>query len=124
MADVALWLDEEGNLLFENRMILLCDRCPCECVPRILAKYILKPGTVWDLTPYQVEGFAGEAPYRRKWLIRETTGGMRYQSGEIDNHGTLIDLPSYFQSRYDYIGYMTLLECCVDDAGNLVLPTA
>lgn len=123
MADISLWTNEEGNLLFERGMLWLCGRCPCDCAPRVLVKYPLAPGTVWDLTPYQAEGFAGAAPYERRWQIRECSGGVRYSNGEINNDGTLIGLPSQFHSRYNYSGYMTLQECCIDKfTGQLIEP--
>ena len=112
--DMMLWTDRNGNLIFDRDQIWLCDKCPpCECKPRVLAKWLLKPGTNWDLTPYKVKGFAGYARYRRKWQIRECSVGRRYQKGDIASDGTLLDLPDIFGARYSYDGYMNLQLCCI-----------
>jgi len=110
------WLVTEPNRLY------LCRKCICTCEPKVLARYALPPGSYWDLSPYQVRGFAGDAPYKRKWQIRECTGGLRYGDGDITTSGTLVGLPDRFNARYGYTGYMTLQMCCVDDHGNLIEP--
>lgn len=126
MSSVMLWTDKDGNLIFDRDMIWLCDKCPpCECKPRVLAKWLLMPRTTWDLTPYQVKGFAGYARYERKWQIRECSGGVRYQKGDIAPDGTLLGLPDSFKARYHYEGYMNLQMCCIrrnNDGIELIEP--
>ena len=119
-----LWLDKDGHLIFDRSMIWLCDKCPpCVCIPRVLARWLLKPGTTWDLTPYQASGFAGYARYRRRWQIRECSGGRKYQQGEISPDGTLLGLPDHFDALYRYDGYMNLQSCCIDErTGYLIEP--
>ena len=114
MSDMMLWADKDGNLIFDRDRIWLCDKCPpCECKPRVLAKWLLKPGTTWNLRPYQAKGFAGYARYRRKWQIKECSGGRRYQKGDIAPDGTLLGLPDSFKAIYYYNGYMNLQMGCI-----------
>lgn len=114
MSDMLLWTDEDGNLIFDRGRIWLCDECPpCECTPRVLAKWLLRPGTTWDLSPYQAKGFAGYARHERKWQIRECSVGRRYQNGDIARDGTLLGLPDSFRAIYRYDGYMNLQLCCI-----------
>lgn len=121
--DLYLWTNKQGNLIFDYDRLWICDKCPCECEPKVLVRYLLPRNGSWDLTPYQVEGYAGVALYRRKWQIRECSGGVRYGNGEIDDEGTLIGLPDRFDARYNYNGYMTLQMCCIDEqTGQLIEP--
>lgn len=121
--DLYIWENKQGDLLFDYDRLWIGGKCPCECEPKLLERYLLRPNSSWDLTPYQVEGYAGMAPYRRKWQIRECTRGIRYGNGDIDEEGTLIDLPDRFDAIYDYNGYMTLQMCCIDEqTGQLIEP--
>ena len=126
MSDMLLWTDRNGNLIFDRNMIWLCDKCPpCECKPRVLAKWLLKPGTTWSLYPYHAKGFAGPARYKRKWQIKECSGGVRYQNGDIAPDGTLLGLPDSFKAIYRYDGYMNLQMCCIkqnNDGIELIEP--
>lgn len=119
-----LWTDSHGHLIFDRNRIWLCDRCPpCACIPRVLARWLLVPGGTWDLTPYQVKGFAGRARYRRRWKIRECSYGRDYQQGDISFDGTLLGLIDHFDAMYSYNGYMNLQQCCFDEeTGKLIEP--
>lgn len=116
-------MDDDGDLIFFDDGIWHGKCCICDCQPKILVKYLLHPNTAWDLSPYQVRGFAKPAPYKRSWQIRECTGKIRYGNGTINEEGTLLGLPSSFAARYNYDGYMTLQMCCIDPiTGTLIEP--
>ena len=116
-------LNDDGDLAVFDGSIWHGKCCICECTPKILVKYILHPKTTWDLTPYQTLGFAKPAPYERVWLIKECSRGVTYQSGEINHEGTLVGLPSSFDAKYSYDGYMTIQQLCIDPVtGVLILP--
>lgn len=116
-------LNEDGDLIVFDDGVWTGKCCICECSPKILARYLLHPNTSWDLTPYQEIGFAKPAPYKRRWQLRECTGGIRYGEGQILNDGTLVGLPDKFDAKYSYNGYMTLQMCCVNpQTGALIEP--
>lgn len=116
-------MDADGDLIFFDDGIWTGKCCICDCKPKILARYLLHPNTSWDLSPYQVRGFAKPAPYKRSWQIRECTGEIRYGNGTINEEGTLLGLPSSFAAKYNYDGYMTLQMCCIDPVeGTLIEP--
>ena len=94
----------------------------CEdCQKRVIATHTTNRETnpTWDLTPYQG---AGVGDPKASWRIFETSGGVEYGRGDIDETGVLVGLPDEFTSRYYYDGYMELQQgcrnpCCTEEMG-------
>lgn len=128
-------LNDNGDLIvFDDGIWKVTDKyCLCDCKPKILARYLLPPKpSYWDLSPYAVEGFAKPAPYKRYWMLRECSVGVRYPNPdskqlEVGVDGTLLGMENEFpglkfNAKYDYEGYMTLQIYCVDAMGNRIEP--
>ena len=135
-SDFTFWIDPDcsGALITDDDgNIMICDECPVEkiCQPCVIASFVThgKDGRdTWNLTPYQGEGigFPGAV-----WRIRDvgeshhhdpsaSCTGTVYESGEIDETGTLVGLPKKFVSKYDYEGYMELQQGCRTENGDII----
>ena len=125
MAEVSLWL-KDGKIIVEDGKAIICNRCPCECEPRVIKSFKVNREDgprCFDLRPYQGKD-VGTPGYRWRLLeIGESgCGYRRYGSGHIDDDGVLVGLQPEFCSNYDYDGYMSLQEGCYDENGNLIWP--
>ena len=95
-------------------------KCPnCCCKPKILATYTTINYGTWDLTPYQGDN---QAPPDSVWRLRETSAGVIYGSGVVDQNGRLVGLPDYFRSSYLYAGYMQIEIGCPQENGTIKWP--
>ena len=95
-------------------------KCPnCCCKPKILATYTTVNYGTWDLTPYQGDNQVASGDV---WRLRETSYGLLYGSGNIDQNGRLVDLPDSFRSGYAYAGYMQIEIGCLQANGTTRWP--
>jgi len=93
-------------------MIRIKSNCKdgCDCSTTVIARYTTnRDNPTWDLTPYQGAGVGKPNTF---WRVYETSGGVEYHRGNIDENGTLTGLPSSFTSSYYYDGYMQLQQGC------------
>ena len=126
MAFDSLWL-KDGKIIVENGKAIVCNRCHCECEPRVISSFKVNG---WhskfrcaDFTPYQGKG-VGTPGYR--WRLIETgesgCGSTGYGSGNINDEGVLVGLQPKFCTPYSYDGYLSLQEGCYDENGRLIWP--
>jgi hypothetical protein len=95
-------------------------RCPdCCCKPKILATYTTLNYGTWDLTPYQGDGIG---PPGSAWRLWESSYGLTYGSGNVDQNGRLVGLPDSFKSTYSYAGYMRIEIGCYQEDGSIKWP--
>jgi len=95
-------------------------KCPnCCCTPRILASYTTLNYGIWDLTPYQGDY---QAPPGSSWRLWESSYGLTYGSGNVDQNGRLVNLPNSFMSNYSYAGYMRIEIGCPQENGTIKWP--
>lgn len=94
MAQGSLWLNKDGEIIVENGKAIICNRCPCECEPRVIKSFKVNREygpRCFDLKPYQGKG-VGTPGYR--WRLIEIgesgCGGTGYGSGNIDYDGVLV----------------------------------
>ncbi len=93
-------------------MLILKTSCntTCDCVPKVLATGVTnRNNPIWNLTPYQGPGMG--TPFA-SWRVWERSGNVEYHRGTISENGTLVGLPSKFESQYYYDGYMELQQGC------------
>ncbi len=122
MAD-SLWLNKNGEIIVKDGVAIICNKCPCECKPKILKSFSGKKPKCTSLEDYQGEG-VGTPGYR--WRLIEIgengCGNTGYGSGEVNDKGVLVGLPPRFCFGYPYTGYMSLQLGCYDSKGNLLWP--
>ncbi|MCL2623412.1 MAG: hypothetical protein FWD31_07070 [Planctomycetaceae bacterium] len=95
-------------------------KCPdCCCKPKVLAAHITENYGMWNLTPWQGEN---QATPGTVWRLRETSYGLIYGSGDVDQNGRLVDLPDFFRSSYVYAGYMQIEIGCPQENGSVRWP--
>ena len=95
-------------------------KCPnCCCKPKILASYTISGHGTWDLTPYQGDGLA---PSGSAWRLRESSYGIVYASGNVNENGRHVGLPDSFRSNYSYAGYMRIEIGCPQADGSIKWP--
>lgn len=126
MAEGSLWFNKNGEIIIENDKAIICNRCPCECEPRVIRSFKVNREDgprCFDLKPYQGKG-VGTPGYR--WRLIEIgesgCGRTGYGGGSINEEGVLVGLQPEFCSRYYYDGYMSLQEGCYDENGRLIWP--
>jgi len=125
---------KNGKIVLEDGKVILCDRCPCKCEPKVIASFITNGSDEsrkrWNLRPYQRDHVGDYGGY---WRIRDvgeahhnnpeaSCSGSIYNNGTIDKNGRLEGLPDEFVSGYSYNGYMELQQGCEDEDGNIVWP--
>lgn len=87
--------------------------CPCRCSPRTIASFVTnRDNPIWNLTPYQGVGIGTRCGF---WRLIEVAYPLIYNTGRIDENGTLVGLPSQFRSDQYYDGFMELQQGCCDD---------
>lgn len=74
----------------------------------------------WNLSPYSGDGIGTPGAH---WRLIETGAGVKYGSGDINESGRLVGLPSVFTSSYGYDGYMELQQGCEQPDGTIKWPT-
>jgi hypothetical protein len=74
----------------------------------------------WDLTPYRKINLKNHN--NQVWRLIESYFGHVYFEGEIDEEGTLVDLPDRFETTYLYDCQMRLQLGCRDGDGNISWP--
>jgi len=129
----SVWF-KNGKIIMEDGKVILCDRCPCKCEPKVIGSFITNGSDEsrkrWNLKPYQGEHVGDYGGY---WRIRDvgeahhnnpeaSCSGSIYNSGTISKTGVLEGLPDEFVSGYYYDGYMELQQGCEDEDGNIVWP--
>ena len=127
-----LWFNKKGQLIMRDGVLVECDECPCKCDPFVIATKITNRSTgeaTWDLTPYKYSG-----KYRKgaRWRLRDvgeahyndpsaSCSGTINGEGEVKKGGFLDGLADTFESGYNYNGYMTLEQGCLDpDTGEMI----
>lgn len=122
MAD-SLWLNKNGEIIVKDGVAIICNKCPCECEPKVLFTIKGTRPDVLNLIPYQGKG-VGTPGYR--WRLTEIgesgCSNRVYYSGEVDKDGVLVGLPPYFKFNNRYYGYMSLQLGCYNNNGSLLWP--
>lgn len=114
--------------LNKKKNIWRCTKCPCDCEPKVIARWTTNAstpqpaGTVKcvDFTPYQGDGVG--VPEQRWRAIEVGACLLRGGSGSINEDGKLVGLPSSYCSSYNYNGYIELQQGCVQKDGSIKWP--
>ena len=89
--------------------------CPCDeyATDSIPVGVTNKDNPVIDLPRNVGKKYAGGSVV----ILHETSGGVTYESGTIDDNGNVIGIPPKFTSQYEYNGYMyyIITYCKKDD---------
>lgn len=119
---LAHWVGEDGDfvLTWINEVAVNCckdeedeeEKEGCGIIATSITAGVSVDGRTWDLTPYQGDwvGHPGGT-----WRLYESGGGVGYATGEVNEYGQLVGLPSEFISGNRYAGYMSLVVDCPDE---------
>lgn len=63
---------KNGKIVMEDGKVILCDRCPCKCEPKVIESYVTNGSDEsckrWNLRPYQRDHVGDYGGY---WRIRD-----------------------------------------------------
>lgn len=113
----------EGKTILKNSKVVYCNKCPCECVPKVIAATTLDPpytASTWDLSPYLGEGIGTPGGVWR--LIEVGDCNVHWSGSTIDSTGKLVGLSTPFGSTYHYKSYLQLQQGCKNPDHSISWP--